>query len=103
MKVYVTDGETIVLEDDTSYQLVCCDCGLTHELEVRRLSPGHRTLIKIRRISESRIAELEAANAKYKSALGHIEEYWNGDYNEKAMSDACDAVVEIARQAIRED
>lgn len=67
MKVYVTDGDTIVLEDDTSYQLVCCDCGLTHELEVRRLSPGHRTLIKIRRISESRIAELEAANAEYKA------------------------------------
>jgi len=95
MKVYVTDGETIVLEDDTSYQLVCCDCGLTHELEVRRLSPGHRTLIKIRRISESRIAELEAANAKYRAALENVllaidhEDYYN------------DAVFDEAREALK--
>ena len=97
MKVYVTDGETIVLEDDTSYQLVCCDCGLTHELEVRRLSPGHRTLIKIRRISESRIAELEAENKRLKEALENVllavdhEDYYN------------DAVLDVAREAIKED
>lgn len=91
MKVYVNDGDTIVLEDDTSYQLVCCDCGLTHELEVRRLSPGHRTLIKIRRISESRIAELEAANAKYRAALEKIE--WT-------VPD-CEA-IRIAHEALKE-
>lgn len=46
---------------------------------------------------------LEADNQRLRAALEHIEEYWNGDYNEKAMSDACDAVVEIAREALRED
>ena len=48
-KIYVTDGDTIILEDNTMYEHICCQCGLSHVWEVRRLSPGHKTMIKIKR------------------------------------------------------
>jgi hypothetical protein len=34
--------------------------------------------------------------------MRHILEYWNGNYNERAMTDALDHIVDVAQKAIAE-
>jgi hypothetical protein len=48
----------------------------------------------------SQVAALTAQRDAMVVALEWIEEYWNGSENEMAMSDACHAVVDIARSAL---
>jgi hypothetical protein len=45
---------------------------------------------------------LIAENTRLRDALTSIEEYWNGDSNDKAMTDALDYIVATAGAALAE-
>ena len=52
--------------------------------------------------AEERVKELEAENQQLREALEYIHEYWNGDYNDMAMRDALDKIMEITSEALME-
>lgn len=50
--------------------------------------------------AEYRIAAMAAEIERLRTALASIEEYWNRDQNETAMTNACWHTVETAREAL---
>lgn len=51
-------------------------------------------------VISDKLAASESRNKELEGALMSIEEYWNGDNNEKAMQDACEHAVETARAVL---
>ena len=46
-----------------------------------------------------KVEQVQVENERYKAALAHIIEYWNGSDNYRATADALEEIIETARQA----
>lgn len=50
--------------------------------------------------ADAEVDSLELENQRLREALEHIREYWNGNENSMAMSDALYAIDDIAQKAL---
>jgi len=44
----IIDGDVFYLEHGEIFTQICCGCGLTHDLDMRRVTKGGRPMIRVK-------------------------------------------------------
>lgn len=54
-KKFITldEGDSVILEHKTVWQLSCCDCGLTHDIMVELIGSPHKVKVTLVRNKQS--------------------------------------------------